>query len=179
MTNVRERGRQGSLGRRASGGPSLATLVLAALILTAGGFATARAQESSPARNKLFVELLGHGIVYSINYQREVTGTAGVRVGLGGLPTDGNEYIIGFGMIEGFKRRGGHSVHVGLGLGLLWIEEVWLLESEEELHAYGALSLGYEYHPRPRGIFFRAAFTPLFTEEEFAPWLGVGVGTAF
>ena len=56
------------------------------------------AQDSSGS-NRLFVELLGNGLIYSLNYERDLAGPLSLRVGAGGLPFESVEYALGFGML--------------------------------------------------------------------------------
>jgi hypothetical protein len=150
-------------------------LVLAAAILLP---VDARAQSGEPLANRAYVEFLGAGILYSVNYEVTLSDRAGIRLGVGGLPFRGASYIVALGMPTLLFGRGQHKAVLAGGIALGWIEEVALFETEENF-VYGVASLGYQYQPRARGFFMRAAFTPIFAEGNISEWGGLSLGTAF
>ncbi len=135
--------------------------------------------ERTPARNRVFLEALGSGLLYSLNYEIALSDRAGVRLGVSGLPLSSASYIVGLGMPTILLGRGVHTALIAAGIGIGWIEEVAIFESQETVVAYGIGSIGYQFQPHSRGIFIRGCFTPVFTDHEFSPWGGLSVGTAF
>jgi hypothetical protein len=125
------------------------------------------------------VEILGAGLLYSLNYEITMSDRVGLRLGVGGLPFSGWTYVVGLAMPTVQLGRGAHRAVLGAGLGIGWIDHVALLESEEVFLAYGVGSIGYQFQPHPRGFFLRGSFTPVFTDQEIAPWGGLSVGAAF
>lgn len=137
------------------------------------------AQAPTTAPNRLHVEALGSGIVYSFNYEREIHEHLSVRIGIGGLPFQSVQYAVGFGMLGTAVGSRRHSVRIGAGGGLLYAIDVWVIEAVDRLYGYGTASVAYQFQPRARGVFFRAACTPVLTADEVQLWGGIGVGWAF
>jgi hypothetical protein len=135
--------------------------------------------QTSPAANRVFVEGLGSGIVWSVNYERTVSEPFTLRVGAGGLPTSGLRYVLAFVIPGAQVGDGAHRLVVGAGLGMAWFQDVWVFERTDVVQAYGVGTLGYQYQPRARGVFLRASFTPIVTGQDLAPWGGASVGVAF
>jgi hypothetical protein len=156
---------------RASGRPAALALALFAADLNA--------QEVPRAPNRVYLEALGTGLVYSLNYERDLTGHLSLRAGAGGLWSSGLTYLLGFGGPSWRLGAGRHWAFLGLYGGAVWLKDVWILEGNEEVAGYAAVSLGYRFQPGPRGAFLQVAFTPVLTTQEVAPWGGVGFGVAF
>jgi len=154
-------------------------LVLALIwILISGGFSGAQTQE--PARNRVYLDVFGPGFLYSLNYERNVNQRVGIRLGAGGSPLSGFSYVLTFGMLTATVGGPVHSLHAGLGAGIGWFIDVDILESPDELGGYGVFSVGYQFQPRPRGVFFRLSYTPIFNFHVIEPlWGGISVGWAF
>jgi hypothetical protein len=152
------------------------TVSVVALLLSAPS--AVRAQEEA-SKDRLYLEGLGNGIIWSLSYERTLWKDLSVRIGGGGTPFTDLEYALGYAMAD--WRFGGrqHGIHVAVGAGVVRIVDVPLLETTEETVAYGTASLAYEFRPRPRGFFLRLAFTPVFTTDEGGPWGGGGFGFAF
>jgi hypothetical protein len=125
--------------------------------------------EKTPVGHRAFLEVLGSGLLYSVNYEITISDRAGVRLGVGGLVRSSATYIVGLGMPTVLIGRGEHKAVIAAGVGFGWIEDVALLESQKAFVAYGIGSVGYQFQPRPRGIFIRGCFTPVFAEQEFSP----------
>jgi hypothetical protein len=166
------------------------TLALALAALTAG---TAVAQQTTPAtpaapapdraKNTFFVELLGNGLLYSLNYERFFTPRLGIRIG--GMYVEGNDegesVALGMFPVMGtyLFTEGNHHFETGLGAGFgtaavdLDVGEDW------GSAVFGTATLGYRYQKPEGGVLFRAGFTPIFGEGGFLPWFGLSVGYAF
>ncbi len=139
-----------------------------------------RAQTLEPARNRVYLDVFGPGFLYSFNYERNLSHRFGIRVGAAGSPISSFSYILSFGMLT--VNVGGpiHSLHAGLGAGIAWFIDVSILENPDELGGYGVFSVGYQFQPQPRGIFFRLTYTPIFNFQVIEPlWGGITVGWAF
>ena len=137
------------------------------------------AQQVPLARNRTYVEVLGTGIVYSLNYERDVANALSVRVGTGGLWVEGVTYLVG---LSGVCWRLGtqrHSALLGVNVALIWLKDVWVISEDQEVDGYAGLTLGYRFQPAPRGLFLQVAFTPIANDHAFAPWGGLGLGWAF
>lgn len=139
------------------------------------------------ARNSIFVELGGNGILYSLNYDRKfanhVSGRIGgmfatlkdentdERIGLLLLPTMVN-YLIGSG-----------SSRIELGLGPLWGYANGELDDVGSFSGFGLAgvtsTVGYRLQPVDGGFNFRIALTPFATSDGFQLWGGLGFGFSF
>ena len=169
--------------------PSCATLLL---VVAA---APAYAQEVvPPARdNAVYVELLGNGGLYSVNYERALTPALRVRVGAGawtaesfwgGAETRMRTFPMMLQMV-----RGGGAHHLEAGIGVL---PGYRDRERDAGESGGFVSLigliGYRYQPPLRRFVFRAGFTPFYgfgdssvayPEEGFLPSLGFSFGARF
>ncbi|MDH3291235.1 MAG: hypothetical protein OEO20_06825 [Gemmatimonadota bacterium] len=158
----------------------LARVIATALVLF-GAVSTppVSAQALPVAPNRLYVEAFGSGLVYSFNYERELSEHLNVRVGVGGLPFQSVQYVGGFGMLGTALGSRQHSLRLAAGGGLLYAIDVWVIEAVNNVYAYGTASVGYQFQPRARGLFFRAACTPVFTTDEAFLWGGISLGWDF
>ncbi|HEX8361994.1 MAG TPA: hypothetical protein VF613_17885 [Longimicrobium sp.] len=136
------------------------------------------AQEAPPlARTAGYVELLGNGLIYSVNVDHRFTERVSGRVGLaafGGaaVPVMAN-YLTG---------SGSHHLEAGAGALFIYIPEDRGPEDELEQAGSGGVlgtaTLGYRYQPRAGGFVFRIGFTPIFGTKGVLPWAGVSLGFA-
>jgi hypothetical protein len=115
------------------------------------------------ARNTLFVEGLGNGGAYSLNYDRLLSPNVALRVGFNFVPAIPVtlSYLVNLGAAN----------HIELGIG-------FLATLGERSGFLGTGILGYRYQEPNGGLFFKAGFTPFFGNG-FAPWVGVGAGFTF
>jgi hypothetical protein len=153
------------------------THVAALLLLTGtmlGWSASVSAQASPRPERRGYVELLGAGGLFSVNFERDMTRDVGIRLGGGAVPIPGPRYLVG---LAGLTWRVGEdlrALHVGAGLGLggpgLWA-------NEKNVYAYG--SLAFNFQARSPGGFMRVAFTPLLIHDRWIPSFGLGMGWAF
>jgi hypothetical protein len=153
--------------------------LLAGSVLSRPGTSGAAEFDADEIGNKVYIEFLGAGILYSLNYEITLSDRVGLRFGVGGLPFSGVTYLVGFAMPMVQLGRGPHRAVVGAGLGIGWIEHVAIFDSDEVFMGYGVASIGYQYQPHASGFLLRGSFTPIITDQEFAPWGGLSVGTAF
>ncbi len=169
--------------------PCCATFLLIVAARPAYGQDTA-----PPARdNAVYVELLGNGGLYSVNYERKLIPALRVRLGAGGWTTDSfwsdaETRIRTFPMMLHLVPGGGaHRLEAGIGLlpGHRGRER-------DVGQSGGFVSLigmvGYRYEPPQRRFVFRAGFTPFYgfgdssiayPEEGFFPSLGLSLGARF
>jgi hypothetical protein len=157
----------------------------------------ASAQSAGPARhNGMYIELLGNGGLYSINYEREVADGLRARIGIASWTS---EYLFGGGAsdiltvpvtLHVIRGRGNHRLDAGGGIlagRRTRRSDFGSSESDPILSLVG--TLGYRYEPLGRRLLFRAAFTPFFgfgddeaaayPDKGFLPSAGVSVGFAF
>ena len=140
------------------------------------------------SRNTIYLEGLGSGGFYSINYERllllKEKQAYGFRVGtsyFGNSPS--NLTLIG----ELFTLVGKGNHHGDFGVGLTGITS-----NNIEPYPFGVKKnrllavprLSYRYQKQPGGLMLRAGFTPFIELSRvninpFGPWLGLAVGHAF
>ena len=136
-------------------------------------------QEEAPemARDAVYFELLGNGLLYSINYDHRFTDVVSVRagmmvMGLVASPVTVNALLGG----------GSHRLELGAGALLLAAPgELAAVDQEmEDLRAVTATAtVGYRFQPTRGGFVFRAGFTPILVDGAGLPWFGMSAGYAF
>lgn len=163
------------------------------IALLAGGspcFAQAPAVPAS--RNAVFVELLGNGGLYSLNYERMLTDHLGLRVGYAawdspllfeGSPPDryrtlpvSVSYLLGAG--ERKLELGG-----GITFGRGTFDRSFATRRDFSFRSLTAI-VGYRSQPRGRGYLFRAGATPFYSfddgDEAYPnPGFSFGAGVSF
>ena len=151
-----------------------------------------RTQDPAPPRNNaLYIELLGNGGVYSINYERAVTPALRVRVGAGvwtavSFWSSAETRIRTVPLMVQFVPGGG-AHHLEAGAGVL------VGHRHRDVGESGAFAsvvglVGYRYEPPQRRFVFRAGFTPFYgfgdasaayPDAGFLPSLGLSFGARF
>jgi len=158
-----------------------------------------RAQVTAP--NGIYFELLGNGLLYTINYDRFVSDDISLRagfeyIGLGASdPSGGGESIsvsmmlvpITFnyffashnnGMIGSSKFELGAGVVI-VNLSANATGSAGTLFSGSGVGVGGTATIGYRYQPSDGGFIFRIGFTPIFGPGGFVPFGGLSLGYAF
>jgi hypothetical protein len=169
--------------------PCCATFLLVAAATPAHGQDTA-----PPARaHAAYVELLGNGGLYSVNYERALTPALRVRLGAGAWTSesfwsDAQTRFRTFPMMLQIVPGGGaHHLEAGIGVlpGLRGRERD-VGESGSFVSLIGVV--GYRYEPPQRRFVFRAGFAPFYgfgdssiayPEAGFLPSLGLSFGARF
>jgi hypothetical protein len=146
------------------------------------------------APNVIFAEVLGSGLLYSVNYERLIDQwNIGLRAGasyftyeVSSYGKSGNLVLVSFPIVASYY-FGWRSHHLQLGLGATILYTGVATDSEgtkfdSERSGVGwAVNgvVGYRYMPRDGGISFGVGFTPLIRTSKFLPWGGANVGYAF
>ena len=149
-------------------------------------------QRSAP--NVLFVEALGNGLLYSVNYERLIERwRIGLRAGasfftysVSSYERSGNLTIVSFPLVASYYLRWReHNLQLGLGASVLYDGAA----SDSQGISFGGDGsglglaatgvIGYRYIPRQRGVVFGVGFTPLLRVGSFLPWPGANIGFAF
>lgn len=153
--------------------------------------------EEQRARNSVYLELLGNGGMYSVNFEREILPRLGLRVGAATWSNDG-DYIFEstntrtlttFPLMLNYSvGRGSNRLEVGGGLLLGQSRRTeWDEETSSGIRTLTG-TIGYRYQPERGGFLFRAGLVPFYSlnsDEEaypdagFFPSLGVSGGYAF
>jgi hypothetical protein len=163
----------------------------------AAASAPAPPTETSPtersANNALYIELLGAGLFYSLDYDRAF-GPIAARIGVGYFSiTSGNSAsggsasstfisvpltvsYLGIGSLK-------HMFEVGAGVSINYFgggaSFANVSTSSSVTEVFGTVVLGYRYQPPDGGFFLRAGIDPIIGNFGFLPWPYVGLGATF
>jgi hypothetical protein len=113
---------------------------------------------TEPAKNAVYIELLGNSVIFSANYERRLAGAYLLRVGTGSVPpvfkTD--PWVLTpaatFGRLFG---DGNHHLELAAG-GVAWAH----VGRGDSPGLFATGVVGYRYQPPGQGIVMRVAFTP-------------------
>jgi hypothetical protein len=136
------------------------------------------AQELLIPKNSFYLELLGNGGLYSINYERNITSNTCIRIGFATWKvTDimSKTYMgrmttvpVLASYYTGLKKS-----HFEIGGGFLFGKENMYNGTNPILNL--TLFIGYRYQPQNRGIIFRAGFTPFLSLDKKADYPDPGL----
>jgi hypothetical protein len=164
---------------------------------------SAAVAQSTAARNSLYAEGAGNGMIYSANYDRLLTESFGARVGVSYTAPE-EVSIVTFPLMAYYLIGSGSSkLELGLGACVILQPERQSVSfagsTEDDIKGNGVLgtaTVGYRYQRAEGGFVFRAGLTPFFgkfvhdisrggyedvTENvfRFKIWGGISVGYAF
>lgn len=155
-------------------------------------FSSLEAQENQQVfkRNAFYVELLGQGGLYSVNYDYRVNRHFSLRAGFTYVRLNfffSDSRVTGFPLMASYllgKDRG--HFETGMGVMPTWVHTEnpdFSFSSERTsssaLEFSTCLHIGYRYQPPEGGFVFRAGFTPVYSEGEIYPFGGLSFGYAF
>lgn len=159
-------------------------LLTAVMSLT---FYTLRAQNYGMDRTQnVFVEVMGNGLFYSVNYDTRFSGSDGLgaRGGIGYIAIAGASltsipvmvnYL--FGKEKHYFEVGGGATYVFASTGNNFGP---MMEKDSGSALLGTLNLGYRFQPADGGIMFRGGLTPFFGAGNFWPfWPQASIGYTF
>ncbi len=171
---------------------TIATLILLWMLPVQESFA--QQEEPRFTQNCVYLELLGQGILYSVNFDHRFTPSVSVRIGFTSwsFPTffvlgGGRIDFLGVPLMVNYLSGEGRS-HLELGCGIVLcrasMSETWLWGEPvgvgtEAAKVLGTATIGYRYQPRTKGLMVKVAFTPLFSSKRVLPMGGISLGFAF
>ena len=143
-------------------------------------------QTKEIAQNSIHLELLGNGLIYSLNYERIIVENFGARLGIGYWQVnesggDNKTTLMTVPVMVNYL-LGSKSSKLELGVGICYINYSEATEEflgVDESATLGTATFAYRYQRPEGGIMFRAGVTPLFGSIGFQLWFGVGFGYAF
>jgi hypothetical protein len=168
----------------------------------------AEPEDERTAENALYLEGLGPGLFYSINYDRSF-GDFAARIGFGylslstsavGTDSMGNAAVqetasasffsvpitvsyLGVGTKKSMLELGlGATIwHFGAGIDTIDAKSTSSSENASETLVLPVAIVGYRYQPPHGGFVFRGGFSPIFAGSSIPilPWPYVGLGGAF
>ena len=141
------------------------------------------AEAQEPARNAVYGEILGNGIFPTANYERRFTDRFAGRVGLSvifGSSGGDTDLTLAIPVMGIFISHPTTNHHFEAGGGVLLVAgdaQDFLFDSDEQI-ANGALTgvLGYRFQRPGRGFLFRAGATPIVSDGEVLPLIGLSFG---
>ena len=141
-----------------------------------------------PTWNNIYAEALGSGLVYTLNYERLLSQSFGLRVGFGYLPvsaekkngTTVSESATSAPLTLSWFPFGASSSKLEIGAGLSYIDLTKSVRGFPQGSNIGyAGIIGYRYEEEDGGFLFRADFTPIILSGGFYAWGGVSLGYGF
>ena len=144
-------------------------------------------QPSDFARNSIFIELLGNGLFYSLNYDHKFFNHFSARLGGMYAPwsdrdSDQSASLLLVPLMANYLVGNGSS-RLEIGAGLTFGRASANLDDLEEFDEGGIASftstIGYRLQPTNGGFLFRIGFTPIFTSDGVLPWVGLSLGGTF
>ncbi len=150
-------------------------------------------QSQDTTKNVIYAELLGPGLLYSINYERVVADDVTMRIGASIIPYSyyrGSSTMIILPVMANYLLGSGNSkLEIGAGVDVLMMRDEMYgdlepLPSARIRNTSGVLligSLGYRYQPTDGGFHFRIAASPILTPTTgfFIPSVGISFGSCF
>ncbi len=138
-----------------------------------------------PAWNNIYAEALGSGLVYTLNYERLLSSSFGLRLGFGYLPvsnSSGTKHasITSAPLTLSWFPFGASSSKLEIGAGLSYIDLTKSVRGFPQGSTIGYSGIiGYRYEEEDGGFLFRAGYTPIILAGSFYSWGGVSLGFGF
>ena len=134
--------------------------------------------------NHIYLELGGHGLMYSVNYERMISGDFYLKAGasifeFGLWEGTGDKFMVfpvSLGVVTGKTR---HHNEFGAGIDVIYRKD--LQDDRESKKYFTPIALAaYRYH-YDNGWVFRGSFTPFYDveEEKIIPYFGLSFGRMF
>lgn len=160
------------------------------------GPTTSMGTEDRVAKNGLFLELGGSGLIYSLNYERFFLNDLAARVGVeyfGVSATNGSSSgsasWLAVPIMAEFTglRKGNHAFELSAGATIHHLSATAstfdAFSSGSGTMVAGSAFLGYRYQDPGGGMMFRAGFSPQYffgaNTGAFIPWFSLSVGYGF
>ncbi|MBC8346393.1 MAG: hypothetical protein ISR82_00200 [Candidatus Marinimicrobia bacterium] len=148
-------------------------------------------KSSLPVQHSVFVELLGNGFLYSVNFEKYIKHNVSIRAGGMGFSKSGvtnknQRAKVGMFLMPVMANylMGNHNHKMEFGVGpLFFYVSTTSIDIKEinNIHGFGVRAtarMGYVYLPQNGGLTFRLAYTPLMTDV-FSHSVGLALGYSF
>ena len=135
--------------------------------------------------NGIYLELLGSGGIYSINYDRLFTPNIGGRIGFSYFSFDADNLLLSTTIylfpvsFNYFIGNGNSKLELGAGMTIITGNYDWLGLKGSGSAVFANFNIGYRYQPVDGGFLFRIGFTPWITPQGFKLWSGLSIGGTF
>ncbi len=158
------------------------------LITLSNFFAQEKTKNNTDADNNVYLEILGNGFFYSLNYEKFFSRNFSVRAGIMVFPASGTsdeghtlDVTLLLSPIMGnyLFNFGNHNIEVGFGPDVIYASGNTDIAGDFSGFALAwTARIGYLYFPTDGGFNFRLAYTPILSEN-FTHSFGLGIGYAF
>jgi len=136
--------------------------------------------------NSIYLELMGSGGLYSLNYDRMFTPNIGGRIGFSYFSfTSDNFFFPSVDMymfpisLNYFAGEGNSKFEIGSGVTIVTGTADWFGVKGSGSAIAGIFNIGYRYQQSEGGFLFRIGLTPILSSTGIHPWGGLSIGTAF
>jgi hypothetical protein len=153
-------------------------------------------KDSLVCRNSIYVELLGHGGLYSVNYDYRLGDKISLRVGISIWSMSMDMIIFQLNdvkfrsfpiMVNYLIGERSHRLELGVGLMPTYISTgpgtfFYIINSNPSGHETilpVIATVGYRYQPEKGGIIFRAGATPILVSGRAGFSIGISAGYGF
>lgn len=148
-----------------------------------------QAQSADVPRNLFGVELIGRGIIYSVNYERLLTDRIGAGGGISVLSVSGagifgpshrSRTLIVPAYLSWTPVGRAHSPYLAAGVTLsaTTADEFLLGNTRVNSGAFGTFTVGYQYRSQ-RGIVIRPNVSQILIDGDNFWWPGITLGVSF
>lgn len=147
-----------------------------------------QSEQKSEPKNSIFVEALGHGFLYSLNYERVIFGnsklTTSGQIGVSyyGKQVDIIPLWVPISVNQSLKIRGNNYLEAGIGRMFrndIEEREDGTFDDNYQFQTW-IFRLGYKYYSKNNNWLFKIAYTPIFQDKsDFVNWAGLGFGYRF
>lgn len=143
------------------------------------------------AKNLVYLELLGNGGLYSINYERMIGNDLSARLGFSyfsvsasaGDSTAKASLVTAPVMLNYMLGGKNHKFETGAGATVIYVSASasggGASMSGEGIGVVGTGTVGYRYSPADGGFVFRVGYTPFIGANGFNSWGGASFGGTF
>ncbi len=125
----------------------------------------------TPVKHAIYIELLGNGLVYSVNYDHKFGTDWSGRIGVGFAAGDSDWFGTMPILVNYLLGEGNTRLELGAGVLLGGGSD----SGDSDSDVFGTLTVAYRKETA-NGTFFKAAFTPIFDGHGFLPWFGISFG---
>ena len=135
------------------------------------------------AKNSIYFEALGNGLVYSLNYDLrlgdQINGF-GARLGCGYTPLSDSNFLTIPAMANYLFGNQNHFLEIGAGVVYYNGDAHFIGDYSYDNNLASTINISYRYQPKDGGLLWRIGWTPVFSDEfNSAIWIGAGVGYCF
>lgn len=146
--------------------------------------------QAQSAKNAVYAEALGNGVLYTINYDRHFTSNVSARLGImnfsvsaSGTNSSGNASVTLVPIMANYLvGSGNHNLELGIGPMIANASASADVGSggfsDSGTTVFGTGTVGYRYQPNDGGFLFRIGLTPMYMDS-FGVWGGLSLGWAF